>query len=260
MESCIIIIWYKRRYQSKDWRESRSRKKPALYIRKTIRILLQWRSKNEYDGVILEIFFEEDEDVPGFAICIYYSAKRRGNYWIWPRERVPKTPQSTRGPIQVRKLKRNRSSWKQQWYLQFKQNYKSANSRYPARWKNKNFTQGKKPYSKIGIDYDMQPPPVPWKRSLKEILLLCRNVPVFTFAAKDVVWNTKRYTQRVPNLGGRIKYEDLKKRGRSTGNTTITWGYIFWLPLQFIPLQSCLKEHEPEYVEVKLTNIRKVIA
>ncbi|NMB97504.1 MAG: 2-oxo acid dehydrogenase subunit E2, partial [Clostridiaceae bacterium] len=106
---------------------------------------------------------------------------------------------------------------------------------------------------KAGIDYRYATPTGPYGRIIeRDIISLKENGPVFTLAAKDAAMESQAdLPAEGTGLGGRIRVEDLKKEaGLQVAQAAAPVQGTARLP----------EEYEPESVEVKLTNIRKVIA
>ncbi|HHV96782.1 MAG TPA: 2-oxo acid dehydrogenase subunit E2 [Clostridiaceae bacterium] len=249
VESCIITKWHKKK-------GDRVKAGDLLFTYETDKATFDEEAK--VDGVILEIFFEEDEDVPVLTnVCVI---GEEGEDYSEFDPRGPQKPTQSAEDTTSKEAQET-ISVESSSGINLNKTQESAVQDIQPGERIKISPRARNYAEKIGIDYRYATSTGPHGRIIeRDIIALQEKGPVFTFAAKDVAME---YQTGIPTegtgLGGRIRIEDLKKEAE----VPVTQQSAEAASSVAAPVHTAAKlpeEHEPEYVEVKLTNIRKVIA
>jgi pyruvate dehydrogenase E2 component (dihydrolipoamide acetyltransferase) len=241
VESCIISKWHKKKGDKVKAGE-------LLFTYETDKATFDEEAK--VDGTILEIFFEEDDDVAVLTnVCVI--GEEGEDY----SEFDPRGPQEQKQPVEDTSGDNGQKATSDQSSDNEDTDKTQDNVilNVQADGEIKISPRARNYAEKAGIDYRYATPTGPYGRIIeRDIISLKENGPVFTLAAKDAAMESQAdLPAEGTGLGGRIRVEDLKKEaGLQVAQAAAPVQGTARLP----------EEYEPESVEVKLTNIRKVIA
>lgn len=250
VESCIISKWHKKK-------GDRVKAGDLLFTYETDKATFDEEAK--VDGVLLEIFFEEDEDVPVLTnVCVigeegedYSEFDPRGSQHqkqpvgdISSKEDQQVKPDQNSGEADINKAQDGA-------VLDIQ-----ADERIKISPRARNYAE------KAGIDYRYVTPTGPYGRIIeRDIISLKEKGPVFTLAAKDAAMESQvGIPAEGTGLGGRIRVEDLKAEAELQVTQAVQDIQAAEVTATVQSAARLPEGHEPESVEIKLTNIRKVIA
>ncbi len=218
VESCIIAKWYKKKGEQVQIGE-------LLFSYESDKASFDEEAKAS--GVLLEVFFEEGDDVPCLTnVCVI------GNEGESTAEF---NPNAKTAKAEVNEEKQ------QQIEPALETNAVPVPVPLEDGERLKISPRAKNLAEKTGIDYRFASPSGPYGRIIeKDIIALRESGPVLTPAARAAYQNSEaaRGIQGT-GLGGRITTEDLNKKG--------------------VPAESAVQAEGPMFEEVKIPNIRKVI-
>jgi pyruvate dehydrogenase E2 component (dihydrolipoamide acetyltransferase) len=226
VESCIITKFYKKpgdKVQVGD----------VLFTYETDKATFDEEAKVE--GTILAIFFQEGDDVPVLTnVCVIGNEGENADQFD-PGANVEAgeaSSESSEGVQPVNELKAPEEAPKAPAVLL------NEGERVKISPRARNLAE------RIGVDYRYASASGPYGRIIeKDIIELEQNGAVFTAAAKEICEKADSNAVSGTGLGGRITTTDLE--GKPVGVETVI---------------SKIQASEPDFLEVKLTNIRKVIA
>ena len=215
VESCVILKWNK----SKGDRVAVG---DILFSYETDKASFEEEARNE--GVLLDIFFDEGEDVPCLTnVCVI------GNTGENTEEFNPKVRNITVENKTVQSAGEKQENAVEQASVTASKITAISDEKVRISPRAKNLAE------KIGVDYRYASPTGPNGRIIeRDIAVLRENGPVVTAAARDEYQKSGFEAVSGTGLGGRITTNDLK-----AAVSTIS---------------------QNVYKEIKLTNIRKVIA
>ncbi len=255
VESCIIAKWYKKK-------GDRVKVGDMLLTYETDKATFDEEAKE--DGIILDIFFEEGDDVPVLTNICVIGQEGEDTSQFDPRkqndqEAVQEVAQEV-GQEVGRQEKADEKATVDQ-VIATDGTFKTAEE-----GKIKISPRARNLAEKTGINYRYAEPTGPYGRIIeRDIISLREKGPVFTLSAKD---ESSKTGGVIPvegtGLGGRITTDDLRLKmqaGVQTGEPTAVGKTIPTSASQIISGKlPGVDSDEPEFTEVKLTNIRKVIA
>lgn len=220
VESCIIGKWHKKKGDKVQIGE-------LLFSYETDKACFDEEAK--VSGVVLDIFFEEGDDVPCLTnICVI------GNEGESTAEYNPNA--SVENPV-IGEEKQ------QQVELVSEKEVASVFVPYSDGQRIKISPRAKKLAEKSGIDYRFASSSGPYGRIVeKDIIALSESGPVMTLAAKDIYINGELIKNiDGTGIGGRVTTQDLNRKDVPS-------------------VQSAVQVEGQMLEEVKIPNIRKVIA
>lgn len=246
VESCIIAKWH---VQKGD----KVKEGDLLFTYETDKATFDEESKVE--GTVLEIFFEEDDDVPVLTnVCVigeegesYSEFDPRG-----PQEQEQFIDDTSNSNAQNEVSDQSGDNTSISAAQDNDLSAIQADGRIKISPRARNYAE------KAGIDFRYAAPTGPDGRIIeRDIISLRENGPVFTLAAKDAAVNAQvGLPVEGTGIGGRIRAEDLKREVQPQAAEAAD-------AIQTAtPLSAGIEAeaNEPETIDVKLTNIRKVIA
>lgn len=236
VESCIISKWYKKK-------GDHVKEGDLLFTYETDKATFDEESNVE--GTILEIFFEEDDDVPVLTNICVIGQEGEDYSEFDPREQQENTKQeSPKADSEITEVGKDNAE---------ETVLVEIGGRIKISPRAKNLAE------KGGLDYGYAKPTGPSGRIIeRDIVTLREQGPIFTLAAKEQATREGMNSAlEGTGLGGRVTVGDLGKdnspkltedtQSAMRGETSLVDNTAF-------------ASDEPESVEVKLTNIRKVIA
>jgi pyruvate dehydrogenase E2 component (dihydrolipoamide acetyltransferase) len=224
VESCIISKWNKKK-------GDRVNSGDILFSYETDKASFEEEAR--LDGTLLDIFFDEGEDVPCLInVCVI------GNEGESTSQFNPNQQAKTEEAKAVKISDEKKADTAEQAVIPPRVSVASGDEKIRISPRAKNLAD------KTGTDYRFACPSGPNGRIMeRDIAALHVNGPIVTAAAKDEYMKSGLNAISGTGLGGRITILDLKAISDSkSGNTAFT----------AVP--------QADYREVKLTNIRKVIA
>ena len=224
VESCIISKWNKKK-------GDRVTTGDILFSYETDKASFEEEARTE--GILLDIFFNEGDDVPCLTnVCVI------GNEGESTTQFNPKQQGKSGESKAVQTSDENKVDIVEQAAVPTRVSIASSDEKIRISPRAKNLAE------KTGTDYRYASPSGPNGRIIeRDIAALHANGPIVTTAAKDEYIKSDINTISGTGLGGRITTSDLKaipdSKERNTSATAVPQG---------------------DYREIKLTNIRKVIA
>jgi len=247
VESCIISKWHKKK-------GDRVKAGDLLLTYETDKASFDEEAK--VDGVILDIFFEEGEDVPVLTtICVI------GEEGEDVSQFDPRNSGGAGGSTEP-EAEKSKAENVSSGDVTAGDDDKAADEKavvpenIPDGERIKISPRARNLADKIGIDYRYAQPTGPYGRIIeRDIELLAEKGPAFTFAAKgeSMKPGTEIYAEGT-GIGGRIRISDLEKGKEAQSQMAAQ------VPASQVTVPAGAAGEEPEFTEVKLTNIRKVIA
>ena len=235
VESCIISKWYKRKGDNVKAGD-------ILFTYETDKATFDEEAK--VDGTILEIFFEEGDDVPVLTnVCVIGSAGE--NVVEFDPRIQSKQVEAQKTPVPDGEGLETGSSDGSPADLQAEAHVKEISQAAGAGVKIS--PRAKNLAEKIGVDYNAAVPTGPYGRIIERDILSLREAgAAATPSAKtEYVKSVAPYDITGTGLGGMITTDDLKGKPEDKEvKTSLT----------------SVSDTVPIYEEVKLTNIRKLIA
>jgi len=245
VESCIISKWYKKK-------GDQVKEGDILFTYETDKATFDEEAKAE--GTILEIFFEEDDDVSVLTNVCVIGQEGESFSEFDPREQKAQSEQSEQKQV----LEDNSANNTQEDIQDSNIVSKNSISDIQADGKVKISPRARNYAKKASIDYRYATPTGPDGRIIeRDVISLRENGPIFTLTAKDAAIKAQvGLSAQGTGLGGRITSTDLNK------GTQPEAGIKDQAAVASATIANAMQsaDNEPESVEVKLTNIRKVIA
>jgi len=250
VESCIISKWHKKK-------GDRVKAGDLLFTYETDKATFDEEAK--VDGVILEIFFEEEEDVPVLTnVCVI--GEEGEDY----SEFDPRGSQDQKQSVEDISSKKDQQIKPDQSSGEADINKAQDSAVLDIQTDEgiKISPRARNYAEKAGIDYRYATPTGPYGRIIeRDIISLKEKGPVFTLAAKDAAMESQvGVPAKGTGLGGRIRVEDLKAGAELQVTQAVQDTQAAEVTATVRSAAGLPEEHEPESVEIKLTNIRKVIA
>ena len=239
VESCIIAKWHKKKGDKVKIGD-------ILFTYETDKATFDEEAKE--NGILLDVFFEEGEDVPVLAnVCVIGQEgedvsgfdQRAGKEEHAPDGKIEKTDKEG---IKIYG-KRARTSEENDF----------AGEGVPDE-KVKISPRARNLSEKAGVDYRYAKPTGPDHRIIeKDIISLMEEGPVFTYAAMDESLKAGEKAAigdalEGTGIGGRITTGDLEKAREESE------------AMAHVPYPDADMQRGPEFSEMKLTNIRRAIA
>ena len=246
VESCIISKWYKKK-------GDQVKEGDMLFTYETDKATFDEEAKVE--GTILEIFFEEEDDVPVLTnVCVIGNPGE--NYSEFdPREQNTQNAQNTQNTQNEQNTQavQHEASGDS---LNNNIQHDVADALVNVDGKVKISPRARNYAEKIGIDYRYANPTGPNGRIIeRDVISLKENGPIFTLAAKDAIKGQNSLNIEGTGIGGRITSFDLARSAQAETQVNAQETQVINTVNQDISARTV-----EEAVEVKLTNIRKVIA
>ncbi len=251
VESCIIAKWYKKK-------GDRVKAGDMLLTYETDKATFDEEAKE--DGIILDIFFEEGDDVPVLTnICVIGQEGEDASQFDPRKQNAQEAVQEATQEVGHQEKVDEKTTVDQ--VIVTDGAFKTVEE-----GKIKISPRARNLAEKTGINYHYAEPTGPYGRIIeRDIISLKEKGPVFTFSAKDESLKTGGVIPTEgTGLGGRITVDDISlqmQSGAQTGEPTAVGEFIPTSVSQAISGKlPGVDSDEPEVTEVKLTNIRKVIA
>lgn len=230
VESCIITKWNKNKGDKVNVGD-------VLFTYETDKAAFEEEAKVE--GTLLDIFFAEGDDVPVLTTVCVIGNEGESTAEFDPRAKADEDeiPEDKKEPQEAEDKKAQEDTAEQTQQVGTKSAYDGGRIKISPRAKNI--------AEKAGIDYRNVQGSGPDGRIIeKDILALYEKGPRMTSSAKEEYMKAGIQEVVGTGLGGRITTEDLKIAKAQEGSV----------------MGQAAGVQQPDYVDVELTNIRKVIA
>jgi len=226
VESCIISKWHKKKGDKVKIGD-------LLFTYETDKATFDEEAKVE--GTLIEVFFEEGDDVPVLTnVCVI---GEEGESAAEFDPRAQKDDSGKADEARVQEVQAQEKAAVEEKAVQTIPTPAIEGERVKISPRARNLAE------KIGVDYRYASGTGPNGRIIeRDIIALRENGPVVTPSAMDEYLKTAPGFISGTGLGGRITTEDLKT------------------PVETGAKEQDIQAAQQDYVEVKLTNIRKVIA